>query len=203
MEKLDLKKQFKELYLPSTKEVSVVTVPAMNFLMVDGNGDPNKPPLFQEACEALYGVAYTLKFILKPLGKTPEFTIPPLEGLWWMEDTTKPFSDNKDEWLWTLMIAQPDFVTTEQVQQAVVEVRKKKNPVALPKLRFERFEEGLAAQIMHIGSYSTERENIEMIHSFIKSSGKYIHGKHHEIYLSDPRRVPEEKLKTVVRQGMR
>jgi hypothetical protein len=168
MEKVDLKKELKLLYNPSAKEVSVVDVPAMNFLMVDGEGAPTSPQ-YGEAIEALYSVSYTLKFMVKK-GKGIDYAVMPLEGLWWVDDMTKFSADRKDEWKWTAMIMQPKYVTEDEVNLAVEQVKKKKNLAALPKLRFESFNEGPAAQIIHIGPYSAEGPNIAKIHAFIKAA---------------------------------
>jgi len=198
--KLDLKKELRHLYQPSAKEVVAVEVPPMNFLMVDGEGDPNRVPEFQEAVEALYGVSYTLKFMLKKSELAADYVVMPLEGLWWTEDMCEFSMDNKDMWKWTLMIIQPDLVTADQVAEAIRQLAEKKNPPALGKLRFERFEEGRAAQILHMGPYDQEPATIEKLHDFITQEGSTPTGKHHEIYLSDPRRTRPERLKTILRQ---
>lgn len=172
----------------------------MNFLMVDGEGDPNRVPEFQEAVEALYGVSYTLKFMLKRSELAADYVVMPLEGLWWTEDMCEFSMDNKDMWKWTLMIIQPGLVTVDQVAEAMRQLAEKKSPPALGKLRFERFEEGRAAQILHMGSYDQEPATIEKLHDFITQEGSTPTGKHHEIYLSDPRRTRPERLKTILRQ---
>jgi hypothetical protein len=202
MEKIDYKKQFKHLYGPSTKKVEAVEVPQMNFLMVDGQGNPNTAKSFSDAIEALYPVAYTLKFMVKRGTEGIDYGVLPLEGLWWADDMSAFSTGNKDSWKWTLMIMQPEFITSEMVKEAIEEVGRKKKPVALPLMRFEVFKEGKSAQIMHIGPFSEEGPTIEKVHSFIKASGSQMVGKHHEIYLSDMRRVAPEKWKTIVRQPM-
>jgi hypothetical protein len=199
VEKLDLTKVLKEFYQPSAKEPVQVNVPAMNFLMVEGKGDPNTSLEFQHAVEALYSMSYTLKFGLKKSSGF-DWKVMPLEGLWWMEDMTKFSPEKKDDWLWTVMIAQPDFIVTDQVESVKLELTKKKNPPALSLVRFERWTEGRAAQILYIGPYSGERPTIEKLHQIITESGHKLSGKHHEIYLSDPRRTAPEKLKTIIRQ---
>jgi hypothetical protein len=199
MPKLDLKKELKHLYFPSATEPVIVDVPTMNFLMVDGEGDPNTSEEFQDVCTVLYGVSYTLKFMLKK-AKKQDYVVMPLEGLWWADDMADFMGLNKDKWKWTLMIAQPDFVTAEQVDEAMKELDRRKNPPALPRLRFESYDEGMAAQILHIGPYAEEGPTIEKLHQFIRESGHEPRGKHHEIYMSDPRRTAPEKLKTVIRQ---
>jgi len=200
MKKVDLKKQYKHLLSPSSKEPEIVDVPPLNYLMVDGQGDPNTSQAFHEAMEALYSVAYTLKFMLKKGDAGIDYPVMALEGLWWVDNMAEFGVKSKEEWNWTCMIMQPDFITGEQVQQAVDEVRRKKNPPALPLLRFESFHEGLSAQIMHIGPYAEEGPTIEKLHSFIKAKGFALRGKHHEIYLGEPRRAVPEKLRTILRQ---
>ncbi len=203
MEKIDFKKRFKKLYNPSAKEVVVADIPEMNLLMVDGIGDPNKAPEFKEAIEALYSVSYTLKFMLKK-GKTAvDYVVMPLEGLWWADDMSDFKAGKKERWKWTLMIMQPDFVTDEMVKKAIEEAGKKKQLAAIAKIRFETLHEGLCAQIMHIGPYSSEAPTIQKIHDYMKENGYTFAGKHHEIYLSDPRKTAPEKLKTVIRQPIR
>jgi hypothetical protein len=200
MGKVDLKKDLKNLYNPSVREVSVVEVPAMNFIMVDGAGDPNTAPEFKEAVEALYGTAYTLKFSLKKSGIGPEFAMMPLEGLWWMDDMSRFISEHKDLWKWTLMIALPDFIASEMIDEAIKQLRARKDSPAVSKVRFENLDEGTAVQMMHIGPYSEEAPNIAKVHEFARSNGYVLAGKHHEIYLSDPRRCAPEKMKTIIRQ---
>lgn len=202
MTKRDLLKELKHLYAPSTKEVSRVEVPAMNFLMIDGAGDPNTSQTFKEAVEALFSLSYTLKFTVKKGTLAIDYGVMPLEGLWWADDPSAFATGNKDAWQWTLMVMQPDFITAGMVDAAIAEVRKKKNPPALPKVRFEPFAEGASAQIMHIGPFSEEGPNIVKVHRFIEASGSTLCGKHHEIYLSDLRRAVPEKWKTIVRQPM-
>lgn len=202
MEKIDYKKQLKHLYEPSTKKVEIVEVPQMNFLMVDGKGDPNTSQSFADAIEALYPVSYTLKFMVKKGEKGVDYGVLPLEALWWADDMSAFTTGNKDAWKWTLMIMQPEFITGDMVKTALAEVARKKKPVALPLVRFETFNEGKAAQIMHIGPFSEEGPTIEKVHSCIANNGSTRIGKHHEIYLSDLRRVAPEKWKTIVRQPM-
>jgi hypothetical protein len=199
MTKLDLIKTLKPLYNPSAKEPALVEVPPLNFLLADGEGDPNTSQDFHEIMMALYGAAYTLKFGLKKAAGF-DWKVMPLEGLWWMENMAEFSLERKEDWLWTLMIAQPDFITPDQVEVAKAELQRKKNPPSLSQVRFERYEEGSAAQIMHIGPFSEERPTIARLHEFIAQSGHQLRGKHHEIYLSDPRRTPPEKLKTIIRQ---
>ncbi|MGC2166058.1 MAG: GyrI-like domain-containing protein [Gallionella sp.] len=202
MKTLDWKKELKHLYQPSTREVAQLDVPAMNFLMIDGKGDPNTAQEYADAIEALFAVAYTLKLMVKKGTLAIDYGVLPLEGLWWADDMSKFSTADKSNWLWTAMIAQPEFVTQAMVQAAIAEVLRKKNPASLSKLRFELFSEGQCAQIMHIGPFSEEGPSIEKVHHFIEAGGNTRHGKHHEIYLSDIRRAAPAKWKTVIRQPM-
>jgi hypothetical protein len=202
MEKIDYKKEFKHLYKPSAKKVDIVEVPKWNYLMVDGEGNPNTSQSFQDAIEVLYPLSYALKFIVKRGEIGIDYGVLPLEGLWWADDMTSFSVDDKDNWKWTLMIMQPDLVTKELVKEATEQIKTKKDPVSLPLVRFESFEEGKAAQIMHIGPFSEEGPTIEKVHSFIEENGSQRKGKHHEIYLSDIRRAAPEKWKTIIRQPM-
>ena len=204
MSKVDFKKELKHLYNPSAKKFAVVDVPPMNFLMVDGHGDPNTAPAYQEAMETLYAVAYKLKFMSKK-EKERDYVVPPLEGLWWAEDM-EAFTAQRDKsaWHWTAMIMQPEWISREMFEEAIRQVEKQKELPALPRLRLETYHEGLAVQIMHIGPYDDEGPTIARLHNeFILQHGYREAGKHHEIYLSDPRRTAPEKLKTVLRQPVR
>ncbi len=200
LDKIDFKKELKNLYNPSAREVNVVDVPAMNFLLINGEGAPTSPQ-YSEAIEALFSVAYTLKFTIKK-NKGIDYAVMPLEGLWWVDDMTKFSPDRKEEWKWTAMIMQPEYVSSDGVKVAVEQVKKKKNPTALPKVRFERFKEGPAAQIMYVGPFSAEGPTITKIHAYIQNSGHTLSGKHHEIYLNNPATTASEKLKTIIRQPM-
>jgi hypothetical protein len=202
MEIIDYKKMLKNLYLPSAKEIVCVDVPDMNFLMVDGEGDPNTAQSFKDAIEALYPVSYTLKFMVKKGDLGIDYGVMPLEALWWSDDPAAFVAGNKAAWKWTVMIMQPEFITKEMVGKAIEEVAKKKKSVALPPVRFETFREGKTAQTLHIGPFSEEGPTIEKVHAFIKSLGSQKTGKHHEIYLSDLRRTAPEKWKTIIRQPM-
>ena len=202
MEKIDYKKELKHLYKSSDKNVEVVEVPQMSFLLIDGEGDPNTSQSFQEAIDVLYPLSYTLKFIIKRGEIGIDYGVLPLEGLWWADDMSSFSVKNKENWKWTLMIMQPELVKKEMVVKAIEEVRKKKNPVALPLVRFESFSEREVAQIMHIGPFSEEGPTVEKVHTFIENSSKQLSGKHHEIYLSDIRRTAPARLKTIIRQPM-
>jgi len=202
MTKIDFKKTMKEFYNPP-KKFGTVDLPEMQFIMVDGHGDPNTAQEYTEAVEALYAVAYKMKFISK---KTLEkdYVVPPLEGLWWAEDMNTFITRDKSAWDWTMMIMVPDWITVEIFDDAIEQVRKKKALASLDKVRLEKYHEGLSVQIMHVGSYDDEGPVLAKMHAeFIPENGYVENGKHHEIYLSDPRRVAPEKLKTVLRQPLR
>jgi hypothetical protein len=186
----------KELYGPSSKEPSLIDVPELQFFMVDGTGDPNQPGEFQDAIQALYSLSYSAKFMLKKEGI--EFKVSPLEGLWGSAGGLDP--NNKTAWRWTAMIMQPAAVTPSVLDKMRAEAMRKKPLPALPKVRLETFREGLSAQIMHVGPYSAEAPTIARLHEFIQKQGYRLTGKHHEIYLGDPRRSAPERLKTVIRQ---
>jgi len=203
MSKVDFKKELKHLYRPSAKKFEVIDAPPMNFLMIDGHGDPNTAQEYKEALEALYAVAYKIKFTSKKaLGK--DYVVPPLEGLWWAEDMSAFTSADKDAWDWTMMIMQPEWITPEIFEGARQQVEKAKNPPALSKMRLETYHEGLSVQIMHIGSYADEAPTLARMHQeFLPENGYTEAGKHHEIYLSDPRKVAPDKLKIVLRQPIK
>ena len=202
MEKLDLKKILKYLYEPSARAFSVVDVPSMNFIMIDGHGNPNTSMEYAESLQALYTAAYTLKFKIKK-ERSVDYPVMAPEGLWWMDDMREFSLARKDDWKWTMMIMQPEIVTPQVFAQAVDEAAKKKGQPALSRLRLEPYYEGLATQIMYFGPYTDEGPTIDRLHQFIKESGYVRFGKHHEIYLGDPRRTTPEKLRTVIRQPMR
>jgi hypothetical protein len=201
MEKVDLKKDLKHLYQPSAKEVAEVDVPTMNYLMVDGEGDPNTSQAYADAVEVLFMVSYAVKFMVKKGASAIDYGVMPLEGLWWADDMSQFSTDDKSNWKWTAMIMQPSFVTSEIVELAIADVKKKKNPPGISKVRLTSFSEGRCAQIMHIGPFSEEGPAIEKVHRFIDSQGQRT-GKHHEIYLSDIRKADPSKWKTVIRQPM-
>jgi len=202
MKKIDYKKELKHLYKPSPKTIAIVDVPEMNFLMIDGQGDPNTSQEYSDAIESLYAVSYALKFMIKKGNLEIDYGVMPLEGLWWADDMSQFSIEDKSNWKWTAMIMQPEHVTQDLFSVACERVEKKKNPVALPKTRFESFAEGKAAQTMHHGPFSEEGPTIERIHRFIQDNGSDLAGKHHEIYLSDIRKAAPEKWKTVIRQPM-
>lgn len=202
MTKIDFKKDLKHLYNPPAKAVVIVDVPQMNFLMVDGAGNPNTSHEFKDAIEALYAVSYALKFIIKK-EMTMDYVVMPPEGLWWCDDMAEFNTENKDAWKWILMIMQPQYVTEDLFDKAIIQVEIKKKLPAISRIRFQNLHEGLSAQIMHIGPYSDEAPTIEKLHDFIKENGYGFSGKHHEIYLSDPRKSSPQKMKTVLRQPIK
>ena len=196
--KVDLKRELAMLYRPHAGGPRFVDVPELSFLMVDGEGDPESATSFMDAVGALYSTAYTLKCGLRKLGL--DFTVMPLEALWWV-DGADPFAfDRRGNWRWTAMIAVPDEVTPVEVEEARVTVAEKRDIPSLPRLRFERFHEGLSVQVTHVGPYGAEAPTIEQVHAFIREQGCAPRGQHHEIYLSDPKRTPPERLKTIIRQ---
>ena len=203
MNKIDFKKEWKHLYQPSRKDFEVVEVPNLQYLMVDGHGDPNIAPEYTEAVEALYGVAYKIKFFSKKEEK--DYVVPPLEGLWWADDMND-FTANRDKskWDWTMMIMTPDWIHPDVYQQALDEVTKKKDLPALGIIRLDNYQEGKSVQILHIGSYDDEGPVLQRLHeTWMPDNGYEFNGKHHEVYLSDPRKVDPEKLKTILRQPIK
>lgn len=200
MKRVDFKRELKKIYFPAPRDPEFVKVPGMNFLMIDGKGDPTKSDAYQAAVDSLYAVSYALKFSIKYSPQRLDYAILPLESLWWAEDMSAFSQGNRDEWLWTAMIRQPELISREMVTEMMVDVREKKNPPALDKMRFQSLKEGQCAQILHLGPYSAERLTIEKLHQFIEENNYDFGGKHHEIYLNDPRRTAPESLKTVIRQ---
>lgn len=213
---MDYKKEFKDLYAPKT-EPSSIKVPEMTFIMVDGRGNPNdEGGEYQQAVELLYALSYTIK-MSKMGGNRPEgyfeYTVLPLEGLWWLEDNSHEDFSEKDKYCWTSMIRQPEFVTKEVFQWACNEVKRKKPELTIEKARLEKLEEGPCVQVMHMGPYSEEPKTIEKIEEFMKKNGLE-NGitnirkdgsikRHHEIYLGDPRKTAPEKLKTILRHPLK
>jgi len=199
MEKIDLKKKYKELYNPPKKDFSIIEVPSLQYIMIDGKGDPNTSGAYQQVIETLYGLSFTLKFGLKK-SQGLDYTVMGLEGLWWTADINSFSMEHKDDWEWTMMMLQPDFITPELFESARKELKGKgKGPLA-DQARLERFDEGLCAQIMYIGAYDDEPPTIARMHEFIAANGYKLTGRHHEIYMSDARRVAPEKNRTILRQ---
>lgn len=198
MAKIDMKKELKELYGAKAKP-QLVDVPSINFLMVDGEGDPNGSKSFEDALQLLYGLSYTIKFDLKKAKVGPEYSVMPLEGLWWAKAGPKFEIGERGDWIWTLMIAQPEHVTQEHVDAAKVKLRKKDPSAQVEMCRFEPFQEGKCVQMLHVGPYATEPETVKVMKAFMEEKGLQHRGKHHEIYMSDPRRTEQSKLKTILR----
>ena len=202
MKKVDLKKELKQLYKASIKNVTQVTVPPLRYLMIDGKGDPNTSPEYAQAVAALFSVSYTAKFAVKKSTQNTDYAVMPLEGLWWAEDWSAFIAGDKARWNWTMMILQPSFASDETIHDAIADVRRRKNLPGLDKLRLEEFSEGTCAQILHVGPFSEEGPTIQKMHEYILSRGS-LAGKHHEIYLSDVRRAHPTKWKTILRQPMK
>ena len=202
MDKIDFKKQLSDLYGAKVGKPVTINVPKMNYIMIDGHGDPNASQEYIDAIQTLYPVAYTIKFMCKKEIDT-DFGVMPLEGLWWTEKMDDFKVDDKSNWLWTAMIMQPDVVTQEMFERAVKQVTEKKNLASIDKIRFESYDEGRSAQVMYVGPYSGEGTTIMKLHEFIKQQGGKIddaNKHHHKIYLGDPRRTDPSKLKTIIRQ---
>ena len=212
MKTLDLKKELKHLYQPSAKKIEIVQVPSLQFAMIDGaiekGSEPGKSPMFAEATHALYSISYTLKFMLKKRKTNAiDYPVMALEGLWWVKDGRFDITI-KDNWFYTLMIMQPDVITPDIFAEGLEQVRQKKgDSEMLSKVRLDHFEEGLCVQTMHIGPYATEPATIERMRAFAAESGYRDilenDRKHHEIYLSDPRKADPAKMKTVLRHPVK
>lgn len=203
METIDLRKQMKDLWGPPVGKVVLVTVPAMPYLMIEGEGDPNTSKAFQEAIQALYTAAYTMKFGAKAAG-IAEWKVTPLEALWWDPSGRDIFDTGyvtmPGNWVWKALLMQPLVVTSDMLEQAKEEAtRKKKDLPALAKVRLETWAEGLSIQTMYVGPYDGERPTIDMMHTWMAANGYRARGRHHELYLSDPNRTAPEKMKTILR----
>lgn len=201
VERVDFKKLFKRYYSPKN-EPEVVDLPPMKVLALDGHGAPASEQ-FQQAIQAMYGCFFTIKFGRKKAGKGPDFSGAPLEGLWWMKDQTDFDQGRPNDWLWTLLLWQPDFIEQADLDKAISELKKKKDNPYLGEVRLEVFYEGKVVQVMYIGPYSNEGPTIKKLHEFAISNGFTLTGKHHEIYMGDPRRAKPDKLKTIIRQPIK
>lgn len=197
---MDFKKQFSSFYNPPKKLVEILEVPTFSFLMVDGKGDPNQSAEYQQALEALFTFSYTLKFMVKKSPAIFNYSVMPLEGLWWVTPPDVFSLTNKTIWHWTAMVMQPPFIDATQVEEARKKSQAKKDLPLLAKIRFEKYSEGLAAQTLHIGPYSAEQPTIDRLHQEIERQGYKKTGKHHEIYLNDPNRTAADKIKVIIRQ---
>jgi hypothetical protein len=202
MEKTDFKKTLKPLYGPPAGKFVAIDVPPMQFVKVDGEGDPNTAPSYRTAVERLYGVSYAMKFAAKAtLAK--DYVVPPLEGLWWADDPESFVTRDKDRWRWTMMILVPDFITRDMFD-AAAEKTARKSGDAPQSLRMERYNEGLCLQTLHVGSYDDEGPVLARLHKIVMPDGKMdFNGPHHEIYLSDPRKTAPSRLKTILRQPVK
>lgn len=199
MASIDLKKRLKDQYTAKVGRPAMVTVPARPFLMIDGQGSPGTSAEYTEAVATLYPMAYGVRAAVK--SRTGDgYVVLPLEGLWWADDMGAFRGDRKDEWKWTMMIGLPEVASEEMVAAVMPEVTRKKKLAAGDRVRFEVFDEGECAQVMHLGPYSAEAPTIELLHDFIAEQGRRLHGLHHEIYLGDPRKADPAKLKTIIRQ---
>lgn len=202
VKKFDFKKEYPDFYNTSKDNVKIIDIPPMKFLMLDEKGNPNMPE-FQNAVQALYATAFPLKMGIKKKNAAKDYVIPPLEGLWYMDNMAEWSMDHKEKWHFTLMIRVPDYVTDSQVKDVTLAAKKKKDLPALDKIRLESYTEGLSMQLMHIGPYDNEPPNIQKMHEFAKKQGYQLTGKHHEIYLSDPRKGDPAKMKTILRQPLK
>ncbi len=202
MHKIDFKKAHPELYRPSAKDFVLIDVPVMQFVTLDGVGNPNIVPAYAQSIEWLFSVSYAMKFSAKESLKQ-DYVVPPLEGLWWADDPADFVARRKERWRWTMMIMAPDFLTRAMFMAAVEKTEKKLG--ARPEgLRMEKYAEGLCLQILHVGSYDDEGPTLARLHDEVmRLRGFTFAGKHHEIYLSDPRKTAPAKLKTVLRQPVR
>ena len=201
VEKVDLKKQMKALWQPPQGKFTIVDVPRLSFIKIDGKGDPNTAETYEQAVQWLYSLSYALKFMSKAAGK--DYSVAPLEGLWWAEDMADFTAGRKDNWLWTAMIMQPDWITPSMFAAARDKAKDKLgNPP--DSLRLEPFEEGSSVQIMYLGPYAGEGPTIARLHQeYLPANGLVENGHHHEIYIGDPRRSVPEKLKTIIRQPVK
>ena len=204
--KVDFKKEFKQLYSASAKPVTIV-VPELQYLMIDGAGSPGESKEYTDAISALYPVAFITKFSSKKEQKK-DYTVPPLEGLWWADDMNDFVNNKRDKWKWTMMILQPEWITKEVIKESIAKAKEKNPSLAktLDKLRLETLNEEKTAQIMHSGPYKDEASTIKKLHDYIKEQKGAFNGKsekHHEVYLSDPRKSKPESMKTIIRQPYR
>jgi hypothetical protein len=203
MAKIDFKKKYKALYNQKGNTITIVDVPELQYLTVDGKGDPNTSLDFSDSMQTLYSLAYTIKFAVKKKKPSRDYSVMPSEGLWWMEDMASFTVERKNEWLWTLMILQPDFITQNDLDRAVDVLEKKKPNRLLRNVKLVAFNEGKSAQLLYIGSFADEGATIQKLHTHIQEHGYITNGKHHEIYFSDPRKTAPSKLKTIIRQPIR
>ncbi|MDH4275665.1 MAG: GyrI-like domain-containing protein [Gammaproteobacteria bacterium] len=200
MKKIDLKKIYKDIYSGKQHAAILVEVPKLRYLSITGRGDPNTAPAYRQAVATLFTLSYTLKFMFKKSDLQIDYGVMPLEGLWWSDDMSAFLTANKDRWQWQAMILQPEFVTQPHLDTAIVEARKKHADMNFASVMLQEFAEGRCAQVLHVGPYADEGPTIAALHAYIEAQGYRVHGKHHEIYLSQPERTAPEKLKTLIRQ---
>jgi hypothetical protein len=198
MQTLDLRKLLKP-YFSASAAPALLEVPEFSYLMIDGKGNPGTSPDYMAAVQALYSLAYTLKFSLKKTAEV-DYPVMALEGLWWADDMASFVQGDRDNWRWTMMILQPEIVSPQGLLSAKAEVERKKPGLPLSAVRLEKFAEGRCAQLMHIGPYAAEGPNIARLHEFVAEKGLQLRGKHHELYLGDPNRTAPENLRTILRQ---
>lgn len=200
MDKIDLKKQLKSCYSAKPDESVVVQVPRLKYIMTDGKGDPNTAMEFKTAIETLYAIAYKIKAINKANPETPDYVVMPFEAQWWADNVMAFINDDRTQWMWTAMIAQPNFITKQIFMQAKRELAKENRLFGLRRVRYGTLKDGMSAQIMHLGPFINEGDTIEKLHEFIFESDYKLAGKHHEIYLSDMRKPDPSKWRTIIRQ---
>lgn len=199
MQKLDHKKEFKALYQPPRGKFVLVDVPPLQFLMIDGEGNPNASEDYAKVVGTLYAISYKAKFLSKKEAGI-DYVVMPLEGLWYADDLDVYSERDLDRWQWTMMIMQPGHITPAMIEESIREAGKKKELAPRERIRMGTYHEGLSAQTLYVGAYANEGPTIQRMHEFIQEQGHQLRGHHHEIYLSDPRRVAPEKLKTILRQ---
>lgn len=196
----DVKRELKELYAPKNTAWAIVDVPDQQFIAIDGTGNPNTAPAYASAVQALYAVAYTLKFASKRTADG-DFVVGPLEGLWWADQPEAFTSGDKDAWSWTMLISMPSWITQEMIEDAKQTALAKKKLPDISQLRHLTLHEGPSAQVLHVGSYDDEAPVLyELHHTYLEANGLRMSGMHHEIYLGDPRKTAPAKLKTILRQ---
>jgi hypothetical protein len=198
MAKCDVRKLYRECYSAADRQYQMICVPPMQFLMVDGCGDPEGSEYFGQCVETIMSLAQELR----SSNKRVDFVMPPLEGLWWMDEPCEFSAERRDRWRWTLMLAQPDVVTPGMLDAAKAALLKRADNPEIKRVRLERYDEGLACQTLHVGPYSRLNETIHRIHAYVHSLGHHLRGKHHEVYISDRRKSPPAELRTIVRYAV-
>ncbi len=203
IKKIDLKNELKDLVKAKPAECRILCVPSLKYLSVEGKGDPSSAD-FSEAVSALYGLAYTMKFMFKKALKNPiDYPVMMLEGLWYADDINAYLRNERKEWKWNLLITLPNFIGKPDLEKARKAFKIKKTNKYTDQIRIKTIKEGRCAQIMHVGPYSAERATIEKLHSFILESGYTFNGSHHEIYLSDPKKTAAVKMRTILRHPIK